>query len=204
MGREHDSDFHLSQPLQDLLLSDSRRSHPSQGSEKRSGLSLSLRRQLRGAAPTFAMISLSQVRQLEVDGESLRHPVRLIDVETVDYAVRAIRQLVFMAGVFLRSLAPCVQFTAFDKQRSQFLNRYEEFVSNLFFQHLSEQTAQRTHIATQRRLLQIVGVADQLSQPRGLIVNFPESFPSLHDFIPRFRKNIIRQLDDTASEPLCG
>jgi len=34
MGRENNSDFHLSQPLQNLLLGDSRSSQPPQGPEK--------------------------------------------------------------------------------------------------------------------------------------------------------------------------
>jgi hypothetical protein len=69
----------------------------------------------------------------------------------------------------------------------------------LFFQHLSEQTAKRADITTQRRFLQIGGVADKLSQPRCLIVDCPEWFPSPHAFIPQFPKiNITtRQLDDT-------
>ncbi len=60
------------------------------------------------------MICLSEVRQLEVDRESFGHPMRLSNVETVDYSVRAIHQLVFVAGFFLRSFAPCVLLTAFN------------------------------------------------------------------------------------------
>jgi len=155
---------------------------------------------LRRAAPAFAMICLREVRQLEVDGESFGHPMSLINVETVDYSVRAIHQLVFIAGVFLRSFAPSMMLTPFNQQRSQFLNRDEEFVANLFFQHLSEQTTKRADITTQRRFLQIAGVADKLGQPRGLIFNFPQWFPSPHAFIPQFlRINITaRQLDNTA------
>jgi hypothetical protein len=154
---------------------------------------------LRRTAPAFAMICLCEVRQLEIDRKSLRHPMRLSNVETVDYSVRAIHQLVFVAGLFLRSFAPCMLLTAFNQQRSQFLNRYKEFVSNLFFQHLSEQTAKRANITTQRRFLQIAVVTYKLSQPRCLIVNFPEWFPSPHAFIPQFlRINITaRQLEDT-------
>src|SRR5258708_31938680 len=138
------------------------------------------------------MICLGEVRQLKVDGESFGHPMRLSNVETVDYPVRAIHQLVFIAGLFLKSFAPRVLLTAFDKQRSQLLDRCKEFVSNLFFQHLSEQTAKRADITTQRRFLQIPVLADKLSQPRCLIVNFPEWFPSRHAFVPQFTKiNII-------------
>jgi len=128
--------------------------------------------------------------------------MRLSNVETVDYPVRAIHQLVFIAGVFLRNFAPCVLLTAFDKQRSQFLNRCKEFVSNLFFQHLSEQTAKRADITTQRRFFKIAVVADELSQPRCLIVNFPEWFPSRHACIPQFPKiNIITRPYSTQT---CG
>jgi hypothetical protein len=67
---------------------------------------------LRRTAPAFAMICLREVRQLEVDGESFGHPMSLINVETVDYSVRAIHQQVFGAGLFLRSFAPCVLLTA--------------------------------------------------------------------------------------------
>lgn len=88
---------------------------------------------MRCAAPAFAMIRLGEVRQLELDGESLCHPTRLSSVETVNYSVRAIHQLVFIAGIFLRSFAPPVLLTTFNQQRSQFLNRRIEFVSNLFF-----------------------------------------------------------------------
>src|SRR5260221_3450284 len=100
--------------------------------------------------------------------------MRLGNVETVDYSVRAIHQLTFIAGVFVRSFAPCMLLATFNQQRSQFLNRYEEIVSNLFLQHLSEQPAKRAHITTQRCFLEIAVVAYQLSQPRRLIVYFPE------------------------------
>src|SRR5882672_5167697 len=129
------------------------------------------------------MICLRQVRQLEVNRESLRHPMRLRNVETVDYSVRAIHQPAFIGEPFLRSFVPRVQLTPFNQQRSQFLNRHEEIVSNLFLQHLSEQTAKRANITTQRRFLQIAVVTYKLSQPRCLIVNFPEWFPSPHALV---------------------
>jgi hypothetical protein len=69
---------------------------------------------LRCAAPAFAMICLCEVRQLEVDGESFGHPMRLINVETVDYSVRSIHQLVFIGEPFLRSFVPRMLLTAFD------------------------------------------------------------------------------------------
>src|SRR5258708_19671551 len=80
--------------------------------------------------------------------------------------------------------------TTFNQQRSQFLNRYKEFASNLLLQHLSEQPAKRAHITTQRCFLEIAVVAYQLSQPRRLIVYFPEWFSSPHAFIPQLRKSI--------------
>jgi hypothetical protein len=69
---------------------------------------------LRCAAPPFAMIRLREVRQLEIDGESFCHPMRLSNVEAVDYSVRAIHQLVFIADRLLRSFVPRVLLTAFD------------------------------------------------------------------------------------------
>src|SRR6266852_308810 len=116
------------------------------------------------------MICLREVRQLEIDGESFGHPMRLSNVEAVDYSVRAIHQLAFIAALFLRSFAPCMLLAAFNQQRSQFLNCYKEFVANLFLQHLSEQSAKRADITTQRRFLQIAVVTYKLSQPRCLIV----------------------------------
>jgi len=47
----------------------------------------------------------------------------------------------------------------------------------------------------QRRFLQIAGVADKLSQPRGLIFNFPQWFPSPHVSFLGSRKS-ISQLDN--------
>jgi hypothetical protein len=120
--------------------------------------------------------------------------MRLSNVETVDDSVRAIHQMVFSAGLFLGSFATSVLLTPFDQQRSQLLNRYEEFVSNLFFQHLSKQTTKRADITPQRRFLQIAVVTDKLSQPRCLIVNLPEWFPSPHVSFLGSRKS-ISQLD---------
>ena len=114
MGRENYSNLHLPQPSQNLLLGDTRSSHSAQGTEECAWLSLSLEGNLRRAAPAFAMICLSEVRQLEVDGESLCHSVRVNNVETVDYPLGAIHQLVFIDGLFVRSLAPRPRLAVFD------------------------------------------------------------------------------------------
>jgi hypothetical protein len=135
---------------------------------------------LRCAAPAFAMIRFREVRQLEVDREGFGHPVRLSDVETVDYLVGAIHQLALIAGGVIRSFAACVLLAAFNQQRSQFLNREKKFVPDLFLQHLTEQTTKRADVTTQRRFFQIAVVAYKLSQSRRLIAYFPEWFPFRH------------------------
>jgi hypothetical protein len=123
------------------------------------------------------MIRLRKVRQLEVDGEGFRHPMGLNEVETIDYGLRAIHQLLFIGNFFVRDSALGAQLAVFDEQQSQLLNRREELVSHLFLEYFTEQPTERSNIATQWCFLQISGVACQFSQPRCLIVDFPERFP---------------------------
>jgi hypothetical protein len=130
------------------------------------------------AAPALAMICFREVRQLEIDREGFGHPVRLSNVQTVDYLVRSIHQLAFIA--FLRTFVRRVQLAAFNQQRSQFLDREKKFVADLFLEHLTEQTAKRANVTTQRRFFQIAVVAYKLSQSRRLIAYFPEWFPFRH------------------------
>jgi hypothetical protein len=59
--------------------------HSAQGTKEGARLSLLLAGNLRRAAPSFAMICLGEVGQLEVDGESFGHPMRVTDIETADY-----------------------------------------------------------------------------------------------------------------------
>jgi hypothetical protein len=129
------------------------------------------------------MIRFREVRQLEVDREGFGHPVRLSDVETVDYLVGPIHQLALIAGGVIRSFAVGVLLAAFNQQRSQFLNREKKFVPNLFLQHLTEQTTKRSDVTTQRRFFQIAIVAYKLSQSRRLIAYFPEWFTSAHALV---------------------
>jgi hypothetical protein len=130
---------------------------------------------LRRPAPALAMICLSEVGQLKVDGEGLGHVMRLSNVQTADNPLRPIHQLMPRDEIFAGRSSPRLQFTVFDEQQSQLFNRGEKFVSDLLFQYFTPE----------RHFLQVGGLAYQLSQPGFLIVYFPEWFSSRHDFIPQ-------------------
>src|SRR6185369_17118991 len=82
MSCEYKYDVDLRQPLECPRLSDAGITHATQSSQKRSRLGRQLRRCLGRAPTTFAMISLSEVCQFEIDRERLRHLVRFDNIQT--------------------------------------------------------------------------------------------------------------------------
>jgi hypothetical protein len=135
------------------------------------------------------MIGFSEVCQFEIDRERFRHLMRFGDIQTANYSLCTFDQAALLLHVVSWS---GVQLSMLDQQETQLFNRCKEVVTNLFFEDFAEQTAERTHIATQWSFLQFAIMTGELFKPCSLLIDIPES-----------RHNVLTLPSDMGSIVVC-
>ena len=121
------------------------------------------------------MVRLGEVRQLEVDRESLRQPVRLDERRATHQLLCARHQLVTLVRL---SVARGLALTR--RETAQLLDRLEQLFASLLLQNRAQQTTERAHVAPERRFLRLALARRQLVEPSALILDFPEAFVFAH------------------------
>jgi hypothetical protein len=130
-------------------------------------------------APALAVVRLGEVGQLEVDGEGFGQAVSRGEVQARDPAGGALKQL---AGALVRAVARLVTrcVAVLYGEQAQLFDGVEKSGAALLLQDFAEQPAEDTHVAAQRRFLQLRVVGNQLRQPRRLVFRTPQRFLFSH------------------------
>src|SRR5205085_6042369 len=116
------------------------------------------------ASSSLSVIRLREVRQLEVDRESLREVISIRERHAADERLGLRHQRLLPVGVAVaRGLALP------GREVAQGLFRVEDADARLLLQDLAEQAPERAHVALQRRDLLLARVRGQLREPRALV-----------------------------------
>src|ERR1043165_9855778 len=99
------------------------------------------------------------------------------DIEPADDSLRTFDQATFSFNVMSRLR---VQLAMLNQQQAQLFNRGEQLVAHLFLEYFTKQPPKRTHIAPQRRLLQLAILTGELREPRGLFIHIPRPMHTLY------------------------
>ena len=132
------------------------------------------------------MVGLGQVGQLKIKGECARELLGLFDWNPADRERRLLHQLLgivrvaftlacVLAGALTSALTGSVLgLTTPDRRLPQLFHLLVERLSGLLAQHLAQQHAERAHIASQRRFLQLTGACFQLSKALRPVFRLPQ------------------------------
>ena len=149
--------------------------------------------QFAGAATTLAVVGLGEIGEFEVSREGLG------DVVSAGQVHPGNNRLGFeherrRRGLF-RTATHC--FAMLNQQSPQLFHRFEQILTGLLHQHLSEDCAERAHVAPERIIFsRFVGPRGEFGQTRLLIIGFPQRFGL--GLVQSHRRRTLDRINDAA------
>jgi hypothetical protein len=169
VGGEYGDDEDAAEPVEGLFDTDADAAHCGEGSGEGAALAAGFSAETQGDAAALAMVGLSEIDELEVEGEGAGEQDGALDGERVDQLERT--------GGVARSffaVAAGLGVTAPDGSLAQRFDMGKEIIAGLFAQDFAEQSAQRAHIAAQGSFFEVAGLRLELGEALRPVVGIPQ------------------------------